>query len=370
MDIAISFDMTGSMTPCMHELRCKINQLMTTLEEKLADIRIAIITHGDYDSPSYLVQSMDFTCDINSAKTYIMNVKDATGNTFNDGEAYEEALKAANNLAWREHSIKTLIVIGDDIPHEVSSKINKNKVDWKVELESLNNKGVKTYGIQCPMLSVSRSKFFYQELSKNTLEGYIITMNQFSYIVDIIITLAFNSYGSEIVKKYEETMINDNRYNRNMEEIFNALLKRDDEKKTVRRSATTISRSSSSIDPTTLSLEPVDPYRFQILTVVDNIDIKNFVINSGATFRTGRGFYELTKKETISPKKEVIIQNVVSGDMFTGKDARVMLGVPETDTVNITPRNVPANHIAFIQSTSVNRKLIGNTKFLYDTTFV
>ena len=43
-------------------------------------------------------------------------------------------------------------------------------------------------------------------------------------------------------------------------------------------------------------------------------------------FRAGRGFYEFTKPEIISNKKEVVLVDKATGDMFTGQEAFDMIG--------------------------------------------
>lgn len=54
-------------------------------------------------------------------------------------------------------------------------------------------------------------------------------------------------------------------------------------------------------------LTPVDPARFQVLDVDDKCDIRSFVQKNELLFKTGRGFYEFTKPEKISDKKEVVL---------------------------------------------------------------
>ena len=83
------------------------------------------------------------------------------------------------------------------------------------------------------------------------------------------------------------------------------------------------------------------------------------------TFKTGRGFYEFTKTETIQGKKEIILMDRSTGDMFEGEAARDLLGLPMGTTVRIKPSNLE-KYVVFVQSTSANRKLIGNTRFLYE----
>lgn len=112
-------------------------------------------------------------------------------------------------------------------------------------------------------------------------------------------------------------------------------------------------------------LRAVPPGRFQILDVDRDCSIKEFVQEQGAAFKKGRGFYEFTKTETIQGYKEIILMDKKSGDMFEGKAARDMLGLPEDCTARIKPASLD-KYAVFVQSTSVNRKLIGKTKFLYE----
>lgn len=58
-------------------------------------------------------------------------------------------------------------------------------------------------------------------------------------------------------------------------------------------------------------LTPVDAARFQVLAVDDKCDIRSYVQKNGLIFKTGRGFYEFTKPEKISDKKEVVLVDKV-----------------------------------------------------------
>lgn len=58
-------------------------------------------------------------------------------------------------------------------------------------------------------------------------------------------------------------------------------------------------------------LTPVDSARFQVLDVDQRQDIKSFVQKNGLLFKPGRGFYEFTKAEKISDKKEVVLVDKV-----------------------------------------------------------
>jgi hypothetical protein len=112
-------------------------------------------------------------------------------------------------------------------------------------------------------------------------------------------------------------------------------------------------------------LRAVTPGRFQVLDVENDISIKAFVLENGLSFKVGRGFYEFTKTETIQAKKEIILMDRVTGDLFAGSAAREMLGLPMDATMRIKPSSLE-KYVVFVQSTSANRKLIGNTRFLYE----
>lgn len=117
-------------------------------------------------------------------------------------------------------------------------------------------------------------------------------------------------------------------------------------------------------------LVPVMPGRFQVMTVDENCDIKGFVTKNGIEFKKGRGFYELSKAETVQQYKEIIMQDRETGEMFTGSQVREKLGLqPQTEKGGVNEKLYAADakkFRVFVQSTSVNRKLIGGTTFLYE----
>ncbi len=55
--------------------------------------------------------------------------------------------------------------------------------------------------------------------------------------------------------------------------------------------------------------------RFQVLDVDERQDIKSFVQKNSLIFKAGRGFYEFTKAEKISDKKEVVLVDKVKNSI-------------------------------------------------------
>ena len=174
------------------------------------------------------------------------------------------------------------------------------------------------------------SKHFHTSLSKiwNTP---LLSLHQFSDIEPLLFALTYKQDSDTRLEQYGTELESTGRLNRNLAAIIDQLLGKEVEPhvytdyryEPVRHRP--ISKSRFSIPD---GLVPVDPTRFQMLHVDSNTDIKSFVENTGARFKKGMGFYELTKSETIQENKEVVLRDKVSGDMFTGKDARGLIGIP------------------------------------------
>jgi len=100
------------------------------------------------------------------------------------------------------------------------------------------------------------------------------------------------------------------------------------------------------------------------------------VKNAGSEIRTfveyytqgqylkGAAFYELTKPVTVQDYKGIIIFDKISCLYYGGKAARQLLKLPEFGSVRLRPGD-HGHYNIYIQSTSVNRKLIKGTKVVY-----
>lgn len=91
--------------------------------------------------------------------------------------------------------------------------------------------------------------------------------------------------------------------------------------------------------------------------------IKDFVETwTKDSYRVGSAYYQLSKPEKIQGSKEICIQEKRSGKVYTGSNARNILGLP-TYEVKVSPADFGSYNI-FVQSTSVNRKLVADTQLL------
>jgi hypothetical protein len=99
----------------------------------------------------------------------------------------------------------------------------------------------------------------------------------------------------------------------------------------------------------------------------DGANIRDFVngkLGSKGTYKTGNGYYELTKSELVQAKKEIAIRDNKSGAIYTGMAARSMLGFPDGASFKVKPGEM-GNFSVFIMSTSNNRVLMKGTQLLY-----
>lgn len=81
--------------------------------------------------------------------------------------------------------------------------------------------------------------------------------------------------------------------------------------------------------------------------------------------KRGAAFYLLVEPENeVQDHKQIAIRDKKTGVIYSGVNARQMLGLPYHGTVKVVPGNHGGYDI-FIQSTSVNRKLVKGTQVLY-----
>ncbi|MER5810737.1 vWA domain-containing protein [Streptomyces sp. NPDC002033] len=109
-------------------------------------------------------------------------------------------------------------------------------------------------------------------------------------------------------------------------------------------------------------LAPVDPSEYQLVPVAREAAIKEWVVESGHTYRTGCAFYQLSKSEKVQARKQIAVLEKKTDRVYSGPEARALLGLPDSE-VRLKPDHND-DFTIFVQSTSVNRKLVPNTRVL------
>ena len=142
IEIAFSFDTTGSMSQCLDEVRARVQETITRLFSDIPNLRIAIFAHGDYcdaDMYGYVTKFVDFTTDQSALCEFVRDVNGTGGGDFE--ECYELVLKqACDSLSWTTGTHRSLVMIGDAIPHPVSEE---QPIDWREQVNRIHKEKVR-----------------------------------------------------------------------------------------------------------------------------------------------------------------------------------------------------------------------------------
>lgn len=103
---------------------------------------------------------------------------------------------------------------------------------------------------------------------------------------------------------------------------------------------------------------------FDIISATSTCQIKNLVErNTTISYVKGCAYYQLIKPELVQYNKKIVILDKRDGKLYGGPDARDLIGLPHNVNVKVLPENF-SNYEIYIQSTSVNRKILPRTKVL------
>ncbi len=400
VDICFAFDTTGSMSGCIRQVTNNIREIVKELFKNIPNVRISIVAFQDYNF-SYIWKPIDFTNDEGALTHFMMNLDSQYCVTGRDikftrtgdsdlNECYEYVMHRVPELNWSSDSMRALVMIGDAPPHEPADSY-KN-IDWRVETKRLKEMGVNIYSVECYGSLKRQNKIFYGTIAKET-NGYHLRLDQFTMIPAMMMAICYKQLGQERLQTYEnELRVRDGGVSRGMQQVFDVMLGKttsdeidranrsrydygDDDDSGGGYSSRRHTSSSTSSRKTGLEglkeedfvLKPSPPGRFQTLPVAADADIQTFSTENGITFERGKGFYEFNKPELIQKNKEIVLLEKSTGLFYEGNKARKMLNLVEYDEKKrIKPSDLDAYKV-FIQSTSLNRKLVGGTTFLYDT---
>jgi hypothetical protein len=111
------------------------------------------------------------------------------------------------------------------------------------------------------------------------------------------------------------------------------------------------------------TLIPVPLDRYRVRTVPFVMQIATFVEeHMHIPYKKGNSFYQLSKPETVQASKQVMVRDNKTQVVYSGTQARQLLNLPGYD-VRVDTADHPCYDI-FIQSTSVNRKLVPGTEVI------
>jgi hypothetical protein len=124
---------------------------------------------------------------------------------------------------------------------------------------------------------------------------------------------------------------------------------------------------TSNLTPTVVKQELSNiSKRIKVIRVPQQYDgykIQDFVEEKHGGYILGTTYYQLTKREEVQDNKRIVVWNKLNGEYYSGHEARTLLGLPTTGNIKLVPGQMPDFEV-FVQSNSVNRKLVGGTKVI------
>lgn len=204
-EIAFVFDTTGSMRPCIDNVRKHIEKTCEELFKDIPNLKVGLISHGDYcDGPAcYAIQPL--TDDQPKIFSFIRNTPNTSGG--DAPECYELALNLSKGLGWSDSKGgKVVVMIGDEEPHDVNYPANKDKLDWRKELADLKAMGINVYPLQCLYKTYStRANAFWSAIGE-IMNTPLLKLDNFEEASQAINSFAYASGGTAAYAAYEKKL--------------------------------------------------------------------------------------------------------------------------------------------------------------------
>ena len=346
MDICFAHDVTSSMQSAYRTVRDNIKATSTYLFNKISDLRIGIISFGDYCDGRACMDMLDFTSDVSALERYVN--KNHTSEGGDSDECYEYALFKAKSLSWRDGP-KALVMIGDCSPHPVGyvipsswkrlARLNFDRVpyDWKKEAQDLINQGVSIYPIRA-LENEADTPFYHGLATLNKEKVPLLKLANFKDINGFLTAITMAKVGriAEFQKEVEE----DGGYS---DGIVGAI-----------RSLSSCASVSEVFDPSSDKITSMSDKSagFVVLDVKRTTPIKEFVENNGLKYKAGHGFYSIKNStKVLKSNMDVVIMDKKTKE----------IKVPTSRNL----KELMRDHKVFVQSKSYNRKLVGGSQLLY-----
>lgn len=170
--VAISFDTTGSMSPCIADVRQKLKNLSEEMFKDIPGLKIALIAHGDYCDGDNCIKKLDFTNDLDAIMTFLESTPNTGGG--DEPECYEYVFSIARDLSWPAEG-GSLMMAGDARPHELNELVVNslltsikltNTIDWRTECAALKEMKIKVFPLQCLRYENSRNNPFWEAVAE------------------------------------------------------------------------------------------------------------------------------------------------------------------------------------------------------------
>lgn len=217
--VCFSFDTTGSMSPCIADVRNNLRELVQQMLEDIPGLKISLIAHGDYCDGANCITVLDFTDNVDELVSFINTTPNTSGG--DAPECYELALHKARELSW-EGEGGAFVLIGDATPHKqgenigmyrnvartmstiVEAKAEVVAYDWKKELQELINQGIQVFALQCLKSEHAADQNYFWESISQEANTPLLILESFRDSANVLGAVAYAATADEeTFKKYD-----------------------------------------------------------------------------------------------------------------------------------------------------------------------
>jgi len=204
-EVVFVYDTTGSMQPCIANVRKHIEKTCEELFKDIPNLRVGFIAHGDYCDGPNCYKLQDLTDDQAKVYDFIRSAPNTSGG--DEPECYELALNLVKSFGWsKAKGGKVVVMIGDAYPHPVNYPDNKDKLDWRKELNDLKEMGINVYPLQCLYSAHQRvANEFWAEIG-NVMGTPLLKLDDFNEAALAMRSYAHASGGSATYHEYEKKL--------------------------------------------------------------------------------------------------------------------------------------------------------------------
>lgn len=199
-EVVFSFDTTGSMSPCIAQVRANVDKLCAELFKEIPDLKIGLISHGDYCDGLRCIDILPLTNDPFKVKKFVVETPNTGGG--DAPECYELVLNKVREMGWGKETNKLFVMIGDNEPHHVGYptspyKGGHNIFDWRKEVSALKELGIMVYGLQC-LYPIP----FWNDFAKEAGTP-LLRLTNFAAASEILKGFVYVTAGSDAFSRYE-----------------------------------------------------------------------------------------------------------------------------------------------------------------------
>ena len=216
--IVFAFDVTGSMSACINNVRENLRKLINEMAKDIPGLKVGIIAFGDYCDGENCVKIKDLTDNLDEILDFVSTVAPTGGGDLE--ECYELILHLAQSLNW-DGKGGAFVLIGDAGPHEIGynnaavaygnltkyATANVNDLDWQVELDKLCEDGISVFAMQCLKGHYSHFNVFWEEIAKRA-NTPLLLLDNFAESAVTLGAVARAAYGDkDVMRNYVDSGI-------------------------------------------------------------------------------------------------------------------------------------------------------------------